>query len=75
MSGTQRPRLDPKAYCELKRQVLERDGWTCQYCGSRVQLQVHHMNSRAHLGPDTEENLITLCAGCHESLPLHRSRL
>ncbi len=62
-----RPRiqLDPEAYQELCRQVLQRDGWRCQQCGSRTNLQVHHIQLRSQLGDDTEENLVTLCSDCH----------
>ena len=65
---TPRLRLDPKSYRELHRQVLERDGWRCQDCGSMQHLQVHHLEFRSQSGDDEEQNLITLCAGCHEHL-------
>lgn len=60
-----RVRLDPEKYRELHRQVLERDGWRCQVCGSMQNLQVHHLNFRSQSGDDEEQNLITLCAECH----------
>jgi 5-methylcytosine-specific restriction endonuclease McrA len=60
-----RPRLDPEDYRALKLRVLERDGWRCQCCGRRDQLEVHHLIRRSQLGPDDEENLIVLCNGCH----------
>lgn len=70
-----RLRLDRQAYDELRKQVLERDGWRCQYCGSSENLQVHHLQSRGRLGDDTLENLITLCACCHRDVHLkfHRA--
>ena len=74
MSKAKRLRLDRKTYGELQRQVLERDGWKCQLCGSRTQLQVHHLQSRARLGADVESNLITLCSVCHESVHTHGDR-
>jgi 5-methylcytosine-specific restriction endonuclease McrA len=61
-----RLRLDVKSYRELHWQVLERDSWRCQICGSMQHLQVHHLQSRSHSGSDIEHNLITLCADCHE---------
>ena len=67
-----RLRLDLESYRRLCRQVLERDGWRCQDCGSQVDLQVHHMNPRSQMGDDTEENLITLCAHCHAVTHLGR---
>jgi len=62
-----RPRikLDPDEYILLKKQVLERDGWRCQDCGSMENLQVHHLKLRSRLGNDTITNLIALCAFCH----------
>jgi 5-methylcytosine-specific restriction endonuclease McrA len=67
-----RLRLDPKLYKQLQKQVLRRDGWHCQICGSRQNLQIHHKQLRSQQGSDDDSNLITLCAGCHEGL--HRSR-
>ena len=63
-----RLRLDPDSYRDLCRNVLERDGWRCQFCGRMVHLEVHHQQSRSRSGDDVEENLITLCAECHASL-------
>jgi len=63
-----RIRLDAKIYGRLRRQVLERDGWRCQYCGTCGGLEIHHIQRRSQLGHDREENLITLCAGCHRQL-------
>jgi 5-methylcytosine-specific restriction endonuclease McrA len=63
-----RLRLDPKSYRELCQQVLQRDGWRCQTCGSSTDLQVHHVNLRSRLGDDAEENLVTLCAKCHNEV-------
>jgi 5-methylcytosine-specific restriction endonuclease McrA len=70
ISPNKRPRiqLDRESYQELCRQVLQRDGWRCQNCGSGTNLQVHHIQFRSRLGDDTEANLITLCAGCHSRL-------
>jgi 5-methylcytosine-specific restriction endonuclease McrA len=64
-------RLAPELYRQLCRQVMERDSWRCQSCGSKQNLQVHHKRLRSQQGPDTDLNLITLCATCHERL--HRA--
>lgn len=61
-------RLDAESYRELHRQVLERDGWRCQFCGSMQNLQVHHLKYRSQSGGDEEPNLITLCAECHAAV-------
>ena len=63
-----RIQLDPEAYQELCRQVLRRDGWRCQRCGSQTELQVHHLQARSQSGDDSELNLITLCAACHRRI-------
>jgi len=60
-----RLQLDCKSYDQLRKQVLLRDGWKCQVCGSRQKLQVHHQQLRSQQGDDDDSNLITLCAGCH----------
>lgn len=58
----------------LKLAVHDRDGWRCARGGSRVQAgdgsmpwhaQCHHRRLRAQGGPDTFENLVTLCSRCH----------
>ncbi len=61
-------RLDAESYRELHKQILERDGWRCQLCGSMQHLQVHHIKLRSQSGDDEEQNLITVCAGCHEKV-------
>ena len=60
-----RLRLDPMLYNQLRNQVLRRDGWRCQFCGSMSNLEVHHKQFRGQSGDDIEDNLITLCAACH----------
>jgi 5-methylcytosine-specific restriction endonuclease McrA len=60
-----RMKRNPERYRELHRQVLDRDGWHCQTCGSMRHLEVHHLQFRSHSGQDTEQNLITLCTQCH----------
>jgi 5-methylcytosine-specific restriction endonuclease McrA len=65
-----RPRIRVAAelYARLRREILERDGWHCQKCGSSKSLDVHHLRRRSALGDDAETNLITLCRECHQSL-------
>jgi 5-methylcytosine-specific restriction protein A len=57
--------MDPLPYESLRQQILRRDGWKCQSCGTMANLEVHHMEFRSHLGADSGENLITLCTACH----------
>jgi 5-methylcytosine-specific restriction endonuclease McrA len=73
-SKSPRLRLDANSYRELHRQVLQRDGWRCQVCGSMQRLQVHHLKLRSQSGSDMEQNLITLCSECHSSVHASRRR-
>ena len=60
-----RLRLDPTSYDGLRQQVLRRDAWRCQSCGTMSNLEIHHKEFRSHSGNDSEENLITMCTACH----------
>jgi 5-methylcytosine-specific restriction endonuclease McrA len=67
-------KVDLETYRALHRQILERDNWRCQSCGSMQNLQVHRLTYRSQTGGDVEENLITLCAVCHHKQhtgPMH----
>jgi 5-methylcytosine-specific restriction endonuclease McrA len=61
-------RLDQPSYENLRQQVLRRDGWRCQSCGTMSNLEVHHRQFRSHSGHDSEENLMTLCSVCHRNV-------
>jgi 5-methylcytosine-specific restriction endonuclease McrA len=67
MIGPKAPpvRLNALSYETLRQQILRRDGWRCQICGTMANLEVHHKEFRSRSGEDSEENLITLCAACH----------
>lgn len=45
--------------------VLERDGHACQSCGSTADLTLDHVYPWSLGGPDTVENLQTLCRPCN----------
>ena len=64
----QRLQLDPKAYENLRQEVLRRDSWRCQSCGTMSNLEVHHKEFRSQAGDDSELNLITLCSTCHSDV-------
>lgn len=63
-----RLRLDPVSYESLRQQVLRRDSRRCQYCGAMSNLEIHHQEFRSHVGEDSEQNLITVCAACHSAI-------
>jgi 5-methylcytosine-specific restriction endonuclease McrA len=51
-------RMDGGAYRQLRARVLQRDGWRCQECGSRTNVEVHHCQFRSRHGDDAEKNLV-----------------
>ena len=55
------------AWRKLRKQVLERDKFTCQHCG-RVggNLECDHILNEARGGTDDLSNLQTLCRECHK---------
>ena len=61
-------RLNCELYDQLRKQVLSRDGWRCQSCGTMSNLEVHHKQLRSQSGYDSEKNLITLCSICHAQI-------
>ena len=67
-----------------RRNLLQRDHHTCQYCGARDQpLSVDHVLPRSRGGTDTWENVTTACLSCNvrkgnrtpkeAAMPLHRA--
>ena len=52
----------------IRWQVLERDNFTCQYCGQRapeVMLHVDHIVAKVNGGENENGNLITACSACN----------
>lgn len=52
---------------KLKEQVHKRDSYQCVTCGSKQNLNCHHIHYR-HLGEEDLEDLTTLCNSCHSKL-------
>jgi 5-methylcytosine-specific restriction endonuclease McrA len=48
-----------------RKNILRRDRYRCQYCGSRENLTVDHIIPRSRGGRDTWENLVTACTRCN----------
>ena len=54
---------------EVRIAALERDGFTCQVCGAQQASLETHVHSQPWLLPSYEaENLVALCAPCHEAV-------
>ena len=64
---------------QLRNEILERNGFTCQLCGSgpldpdpynnkrKVRLQVDHLVPISQGGTDDKENLRVLCSTCNQA--------
>ena len=48
-----------------RKNILRRDRFRCQYCGSRERLTVDHILPRSRGGRDTWENLVAACTPCN----------
>lgn len=60
---------------QLRQLVLERDNYTCQYCGSTEYLHCHHiypLNESPITSADIDE-CITLCIDCHKEVHMNVS--
>jgi len=70
------PVVEAKPYAKTHREVLERDGYRCQYSGCTVRagLHVHHITRRSRFGKrslvamNAPSNLVTLCWFHHRTL-------
>jgi len=68
--------LQSEAWQNKRRKVLFRDGRQCQHCGSRDELEIHHLHYR-NLGHEKLADLMTLCKTCHQQIhkkPANRAK-
>ena len=49
----------------IAKQVRERDGFICQFCGKSRSTIVHHIIPRRMGIDNSMDNLLTLCSSCH----------
>jgi hypothetical protein len=52
----------------IEKVVKSRDKHTCQSCGIKIGLTVHHILPRKDGGESSPPNLITLCSICHNEI-------
>jgi len=73
----QSPEHDRVIPDSVRREVLRRDGYTCQKCGwsqnnwnrsDPRHLELHHIQYHIKGGKNVEENLRTLCTVCHDKV-------
>ena len=63
--GTYSEFLESEEWKALREKVKSRDWFRCRECGSRFNLQVHHLTYE-HGWLCDERYLVTLCRECHE---------
>ncbi len=62
-----------KEWNELRKRILERDGYRCKSCQSKRKLIVHHLKYGVNGSLMVDENnLITLCNICHDRKHNHK---
>jgi hypothetical protein len=60
--------LDPR-WQKKRLQILERDKWTCVFCGNtKDTLHVHHLQYTNNPWDVNNKNLLTLCKDCHDKI-------
>lgn len=50
-----------------KRNILRRDDYTCQYCGSHDDLTLDHVQPKSRGGLDSWTNLVACCRRCNNA--------
>ena len=59
-----RPRVHPIPF--NRRNVLRRDTFACQYCGSAEELTMDHVMPRSRGGRHNWDNVVTACRPCNQ---------
>ena len=52
---------------EQRQRIYERDGHACLRCGAAEDLTLDHIHPWSLYGPDTDDNLRTLCRSCNSA--------
>ncbi len=65
---TYQEKLNDPRWIARANEIKQRDNYTCQICGSKNNLHVHHILYQYDLDPWNyiDEALITLCSNCHK---------
>jgi len=63
---TKRRYLQSQQWAYKRSQVLARDNYECQLCGSTSDLEAHHMKDYALIPNEPISSIVTLCRHCHQ---------
>lgn len=64
--------LRSKVWQSKRRRAIRRAGGACQVCNARRPLQVHHREYPDRWGNEPDDDLVVLCAACHQLFHRHR---
>lgn len=67
--------LNTDTWNEKRKARLKIDRYTCQMCGSRHDLEVHHFTYRNKGCENVWKDLVTLCDECHRKVHRMMNRL
>ena len=60
-------RFRPKTIKVNRKRIFKRDGYSCQYCGSKRNLTIDHVIPRSRGGTNTWKNMVTCCFRCNST--------
>ena len=55
----------PKTIKVNRKRIFKRDGYSCQYCGSKKNLTIDHVIPRSRGGLNSWKNMVTCCFRCN----------
>ena len=61
-------RKDDKAFLPVEKRILERDAYTCQYCGFQAQEYQEVVNLDGNYANNLLSNMVTACCFCKQCL-------
>lgn len=62
-----KPQKSYKISIGRRREIYDRDGWLCHYCGSGKSLTLDHKVPVSQGGSNSDANLVTCCKSCNSS--------
>jgi len=81
MFKEKRVKLDAKDYTQLCKEIFEEAQYRCHLCsrmfgsrGPQSMGHIHHITYRSAGGSDVKDNLVAVCAKCHNALHEGKSR-
>ena len=58
--------VEAKGWKQTRLTILQRDGYTCHYCGAEA-TEVDHILPRIYGGDESDDNLVAACMKCNRS--------